>query len=356
MTNKQKTPGFQQPLLTLSRYLIFWAVSFFVIARFFSPEGSLSEPDLIYSLLFHLSILFGVLINSFILIPRFLAPRRFLLYIPLVLLLIELCVRLNQLTFNELAGTLLPQYQFISFYDRLELYIFMIAYLGITSLMQFSRTWFREAEFRRKLEIAENEMPRQELKMLQAMIQPHLLFNTLNTVHELSAKQSRDASVAIQKLSELSGYAIRQTGVLEVPLDNEIQYIRDYISLQKMRLSDPDMVSFTVRGRTSDLKIAPMILIIFVENIFMHADFEQGYPASIHLICDDDHILFRCSNRIPPYKTDHDTGHGTGIENARRRLELTYPDSHQIEIYSNNREFNLDLSINPDSRDEPGYH
>lgn len=386
-------------------YLLFWTVSYLFLARYFSSGESTGSIDLIYTLLFHVSLLTGVIINSFLLIPRLLAQGRYYLYIPLLLLLIEGCVRLNQFTFNVLADVFFPGYFFISYYERIDLYYFMTVYIGITSLLQFSRSWFREADTRQRLAEVEKEKSRQELKLLHSQIRPHFLFNSLNTIYALTRKKSPDAPGAVLRLSDLLRYTIRQTEAREVPLTDEIQYLQDYIALQKMRLNYPELIDFTVEGDTAGLEIAPMILIVFVENVFTHADLSPGKPAVIRLFCDEHHIRFSCSNHIgtsaerpsdigvgigigtgieevngdgdgeeqdgiigedtsenmhgngnkrkrankraseSTSRSANGNGNGTGIANVRRQLELIYPDRHQLVISSATEIYTAELTI-----------
>ena len=379
-------------------YLLFWSVSYLFLARYFSSGESIGSIDLIYTLLFHVSLLLGVIINSFLLIPRLLAAGRYYLYIPLLLLLLEGCVRLNQFTFNVLADVFFPGYFFISYYERIDLYYFMTAYIGITSLLQFSRSWFREADTRHRLAEAEKDKSRQELKLLHSQIRPHFLFNSLNTIYALTRKKSPDAPGAVLRLSDLLRYTIRQTELPEVPLTDEIQYLQDFIALQKMRLNYPEMIDFTVQGDPARLMIAPMSLIVLVDNVFTHADLSPGKPATIRLVCDEHHIRFRCTNHIgtsaehpsdigerigigdgdgedvirrkeesenmngnvkeskrankraseSTSRNANGNGNGTGIANVRRQLELLYPGRHQLAITSAGEIYTAELTITQD--------
>lgn len=314
----------------------------------------IQKIDLIYTVLFHISIWFGVLVNSFVLIPRFLANGKTLIYIILFFLLVEICIRLNQFTFNWLSDILFPDYYFISYYEYIDLFYFMIAYLGITSLIQFSRSWFRESDAQRRLAQIEQEKTRHELQALRSQVQPHFLFNSLNTIYGFIRKRSPKAEDAVLKLSELLRYTIRQSDREEVPLEDEIGYLSDYVGLQKMRLNNPDLVKFSTSGYVEDVYIIPLLLIVFVENGFKYADLESGDPLVISLSAQDGVVRFTMKNRMAEQDPEADPegrGNGTGIQNARKRLDLHYPDRYRMDISQNKelRTYNLELMIETES-------
>lgn len=313
-------------------------------------DEQIRKIDLVYTLLFHISIWFGVSVNSFVLIPRFLANRKTLIYIILFLMLLEVSIRLNQFTFNWLSDILFPDYFFISYYERIDLFYFMIAYLGITSLIQFSRSWFRESDAKRRLAQIEQEKTRHELQALRSQVQPHFLFNSLNTIYGFIRRQSPKAEDAVLKLSELLRYTIRQSEREEVPIEEEIGYLSDYTGLQKMRLNHPELVEFTTSGDVEGVKIIPLLLIVFVENGFKYADLESGDPLVISLSVQDGVIRFSMKNRMAgqdPSAEPEGRGNGTGIQNARKRLNLHYPDQYRLDIRADKdlRTYNLELII-----------
>src|SRR5690606_16914194 len=150
--------------------------------------------------------------------------------------------------FETLSDLLFPGYFFISYYEWADLLTFFIAYLGVTSLIQFSRSWFREIEAERKIAEIRKESGEQEMRLLKAQIQPHFLFNSLNTVYGLIRKNPKQAADAVVKLSDLLRYTIRQSGEDFVDLMDEITYLNDYVEFQKMRSDYADQISFQADG------------------------------------------------------------------------------------------------------------
>jgi two-component system, LytTR family, sensor kinase len=341
-------------LRRLLEYIAFWTFSVWFLARYFADGNAIDSIDWIYTLMFHISIGFGVSVNSFLLVPRLLSARRFLFYGISVVLLLEVCIRLNQFTFNTLSDLIFPGYFFISYYERWDLLQFMVAYIGITSLIQFSRTWFTETETRRRLAEIQREKTVTDLKVLRSQVQPHFLFNSLNTIYALTRKKSAEAPDAVLKLSDLLRYTIRQGDRDEVPLDEEAEYLTSYIDLQRMRMNDPERVVFSYihdnkdagnETETAGTLIAPLLLIVFVENAFTHADLTTGGNIRIELRSGSDGIRFLCSNPVSPEPGNNSASNGTGIANARRRLELHYPGRHTLDIDEKDGHFVVNLHI-----------
>ena len=169
-----------------------------------------------------------------------------------------------------------------------------------------------------------------------------------------SASQSGDDRTAdiIEKLSGLMRYMIYESNVEKVEAEREIEYIRNYINLQKMRLSAdiPVTINFTVDGNPSGLRIAPLILISFIENAFKHGiKLEKKTSIDISLKFQNRNMEFLTFNRI--YENSNSMNEktsGIGIANTRKRLDILYPDKHALEIDNNGREFRVKLMLDLD--------
>lgn len=360
-------------LRRFAEYLVFWSASILFLSRYFAYGETIERIDIIYTLLFHLSLLIGVGFNSFVLIPRFLARKKWLIYFPALGGLIYTSIWLNQFTFETLSDWLFPGYFFISYYEWIDLFTFIVAYLGITSLVQFSRSWFREADAQRKLAEISKAAGEQEMRSLKAQIQPHFLFNSLNTIYGLIRKSPQQAADAVLRLSDLLRYTIRQSGEDLVSLSDEIAYINDYVEFQKMRSDFAEAIRFEVVGDTDRVQIAPLLFITFVENAFKYGSDEVDIRISV----DSNRVRFDCDNKIA-LSGDGDTlksnllvgntssrnrrggdmdssvdmrekfvsaKNGTGIENARKRLGLTYPDRHTLSVRQDGDLFKVSLEL-----------
>lgn len=186
-----------------------------------------------------------------------------------------------------------------------------------------------------------------ELKLLRSQINPHFLFNTLNNIYNLSLQQSPRTSDFIVKLSEILRYIIYDCNIRKVSLQKEIDYIGNYIELQKLKDDSISKIVFQVEGDTESLLIEPMLLIPFVENSFKHSKIESNLEGWINISIElkDHELEFRIENSIPGGNHNKDNNPGVGIENVKRRLNLLYPDLHQLHIHETQDSFKVLLNI-----------
>jgi hypothetical protein len=186
-----------------------------------------------------------------------------------------------------------------------------------------------------------------ELSMLKLQISPHFLFNTLNNIRWLVRSKSDNAEAALVKLSQLMRYILYQASADHVSLEKEIQNLRDYISLQKMRLPENVEIDFTMKGETSDKEIVPLLLIPLLENFFKHGEFNGDSTSGIHLKIVNQTLTFNTVNKIRETTFDKELNEssGIGIENVRKRLTLHYPNRHELTYHKENNYYFLTLTI-----------
>lgn len=190
-----------------------------------------------------------------------------------------------------------------------------------------------------------------ELKFLRSQINPHFLFNALNNIYSLSIIKSDKTPDNILKLSDMLRYIIYDCNANRVPLEKEINYINNYIDLQKLK--DDQMTNIEVDFENTDPKclIAPMIFIPFIENSFKHSkieDLENGW-IKMKIENKENQLIFSIRNGLPEEDFTKDKVGGVGLENVRRRLELLYPGKHQLKIEDSKSEFIVELKISLES-------
>lgn len=189
-----------------------------------------------------------------------------------------------------------------------------------------------------------------ELSLLKAQINPHFLFNTLNSIYTLAVKKSDLTADAIVKLSGMMRYVITEAQAEYVSLEKEIMYVSNYIELQKIRLGNTAAIEFETDVQCTDehlIQIAPLVLIPFVENAFKYGvNPEEPSLIRILLTLDEQTLSLSTYNRIfaMPH-TAEDTSSGLGIANVRKRLELMYPQRHFLEITRTSSDFTVQLSL-----------
>lgn len=191
----------------------------------------------------------------------------------------------------------------------------------------------------------EAEKSKAELTFLKAQINPHFLFNTLNNIYSLAASQHKGAPEAILKLSGIMHYIMDSTENVYVPLSEEIECIDNYIYLQRLRQGQTTRLDYTCNGYTADKKIAPLILISFIENVFKYGISKHELsPIEINITVNGGTLTFISENKI--FRNESASGKGLGISNTRKRLELMYAGKYNLDISRKNNRFNVRLIVN----------
>jgi sensor histidine kinase YesM len=190
----------------------------------------------------------------------------------------------------------------------------------------------------------ELELKENELKFLKMQIHPHFLFNTLNTIYGFALKKKDEAPEMILKLSNLLDYILYQVNKPSVSLQDEINHLEDYISLEEMRFHDTLNVSFDQNNINEFTQIAPMLLMPFLENSFKHGKIINGkMEVTIKLFLEDGFLIFKVDNSSEMVK---DSAHGIGLKNIKKRLEMLYPNAYDLTISTSENKFSVVLKIN----------
>lgn len=202
---------------------------------------------------------------------------------------------------------------------------------GLFLAVVVAKNLFRQQELLLK---TQKEKLAAELEALKAQVHPHFLFNTLNNLYALTRRQAPEAPGVVLRLSNLLSYVLYECNAPEVPLNQEIQFLKNYVALEQLRYGDRLDVSLNFTGDIHGRKIAPLLLIPFLENAFKHGTSEQLDQAwiSLNLAVDGPALTFQLLNSRDP---DGDETHllgGIGLQNVRKRLDLLYPDRHDLRV------------------------
>jgi sensor histidine kinase YesM len=192
---------------------------------------------------------------------------------------------------------------------------------------------------------AEEEKLHAELAYLKAQINPHFLFNTLNSIYAMALGRSEQTAGAIVQLSSMMRYVLVEAGKEKVPLEKELAYLTDYIQLQQTRFEGSLQVVFEIKGWPEGRHIFPLLLIPFVENAFKYGVNPEA-PSTIFIYIDigDQDLKLRVTNRKVAV-VPGDTPGGLGISNTRRRLQLLYPGRHSLIIEDGTNTFTVSLNL-----------
>jgi two-component system, LytTR family, sensor kinase len=283
-------------------------------------------------------------LNAFLLIPRLLLQGKIISFILSVLACIGFIVMVNLLAaylFQVFSG-----HRHHHFYPQMILgpVFFSVVTFALSTSFKITSEWFRNEKIKKEME---NEKLTAELAFLKSQVNPHFLFNILNNICSLARKKSDDTENAIIKLSQIMRYMLYESKDEKVSLEKEIEYLQNYIELQRMRLSGNVDIRFIIEGRPELMMIEPMLLIPFVENAFKHGvSYLEECAINIQLKINPDELVFKVENPVIKKGSEEiPADSGTGLKNVLRRLELLYPGKHEIAIDENEMKYLVNLII-----------
>jgi two-component system, LytTR family, sensor kinase len=227
----------------------------------------------------------------------------------------------------------------------ITLFIAVIAVLngGMGLLLRGFIRWYDELKLKEDLALKNFET---ELALIKARLDPHFLFNTINNIDVLINRDPARASAYLQKLSDIMRYMLYETRSAQIPLRDEWTYIEKFIELQKIRTFVSNYAGYACSGNLDEIRIAPMILIPFVENAFKHAERVKSENAiRIHLHADAQQLVFECENKFLPAAALPAEYGGLGNDLIEKRLQLLYPGRHRLSVHKNNDLYSVHLVI-----------
>ncbi|HAH25837.1 MAG TPA: hypothetical protein DCL77_19120 [Prolixibacteraceae bacterium] len=320
----------------------------YVIVQWISPNGSKDDVEVVvnyfvknflYVLVFHLTIISAVYFNLKVLFTRFLGKSQFTPYLLYAIGLTILTALLNYALFDLFIDPLFPSLYFISYFRIWELILIVAAYLLFTSII------FLIGQYALML-IANRDAARNELSALKAQINPHFLFNNLNTIYSMAAQKDERTPEVILKLSDFLRYVLYDTGFETIPLEKEVEIIRTYISLQKERVQpEITQIVFTAEGNFTGAEISPLLLLPLAENCFKHGIGKNLGTINIFIGFDGKELLFKTANNIALRENKNEDNQGIGINNVEKRLNLIYPERHILRYQEKDGVFTLEMRI-----------
>jgi two-component system, LytTR family, sensor histidine kinase AlgZ len=330
-------------------HVSFWCVylSFFIfqISRFdFNWQRIATTASLAISSTISIAYL-----NYFILLPRFLAGKKLWKYL----------MEFLGIFIFFIAGRLYLERFLIDGYTYQEKYLYTPRFIVqisavalfiviFVAMLRFAQEWF---ELESKKRAIENEKLTAELNFLKAQINPHFLFNTLNNLYYLAFTQSPNTTEVIAKLSQMMRYMIYDSNHPKVMLSKEIEYMQNYVSLEKLRLNNQIPICFKIEGNPDQILIAPLIFITFLENAFKHgvSNNQSGSWVNVSIRISEKECVYKVENsKIASNGQAHAGKSGIGLQNVQRRLALSYPGKYELKTddLSDRYSIQLNLSLN----------
>ncbi|WP_324024021.1 histidine kinase [Maribacter sp. BPC-D8] len=334
-------------------HILFWSVYF----GFNTFRWTFIHDDFLLSLRTNLIgfpiHMFLAYLNAYYLMPKFIYTKKYVQYTIYILLalLVMLLFKYN-LTYYLVSTDVMPEANEII--DTLTIGYAVQTMIGEVYVISFFTAikltvdWLRESS---KLHDLEKRQLKTELRFLRSQVSPHFFFNTLNNIYSLTLEKSDQAPEVILKLSELMRYLLYATKKQRQDLTSEINCIRNYIDLERIRFDDSLKIDMNISGDLVNCKIPPMLLIPLIENCFKHGASKNigEMKIKIDIKVEDGFMDFKVSNSIPNVNKEYvypvKRG-GIGLSNVKKRLELGYgKNDYDLQIFEEDKMFNVFLKL-----------
>ncbi len=316
--------------------VLFWTI--FAVIPFVLNLGSFGLAANMYTdIQYYLECALLGYLNNLVLMPKILDKKRYLFYSICALGLITLITWTSGLITTILSPTYPQSFQG-SLYDGIDYALFVIAF-GSGHLI---RSYIRQSK---QISQLEEDKLKTEIDFLKSQINPHMLFNTLNTIYSHSLTNSKKTPQMILKLSDIMRYMLYETDEERVTLSKELEYIEDYVSMQKLRIGSRGKVNLNVDGDPSEFTIAPMLLISFIENSFKHSMDSMSSEIEIRIEFKIHQGKLELSVKNNYEKNEGLSTGGIGNRNVKKRLELLYPDRHDLSIEKDEQNYLVKLKL-----------
>jgi len=329
-------------LFNIGFWLFLWLIFAFSIMRFEPAEESFRIASLIV-----FPLIIPVYIHDFI-FDYFIIKKRYILYFISTAFLVVF--------FGYIIGEFQHYVEPVGSSETYGALLFMmILYTGARYFRIGTQQRIRieeeeEKRIKAELELKELEVKQSqaELNLLKSQVNPHFLFNSLNSIYSLILNNSDIAAEAVMKLSDLMRYLLESSKKRKVLVKHEFEFLQNYIDLEIIRLGKKVQVSSSFIGDLSGKIISPLLLIPFIENCFKHGISVNSKKNEIEISVElnENLLMLKTINNIAPQRINPSiTKSGTGIENVKKRLELLYPEKYKLEIIDDENRFEVSLAI-----------
>lgn len=326
-------------------HVLFWLL-IFGLWFMFRHDGYASE-----GLAFRITLLkvvdlaLMVYVTNYILIPFLLYRKRYTLFVILFIAMILT----SSATKMYLIGQMANDPATFSLRENLKARIYdnVIPHFFLVTAGAAIKFMFDQLTLQKKIADLAKEKAEAELNFLKSQINPHFLFNSLNSVYFLIDKNNPEAREALHKFSDMLRYQLYEANGEKIPIEKEIDYLRDYVHLQQLRKDENYKVQFSCSPEVKNFSIEPLLLIPFVENAFKHISHKQDGNNYVKLDMARNNGQFEFSVENSKEKAAFSTEQhgGIGMTNVKRRLELLYPNAHQLSVDDDSNTFRINLKL-----------
>lgn len=295
-----------------------------------------------YQIPFFLNYTFAAILINYLLFPSFFYKKKYLYFFLSLILVLASIIFIEEMILEKIYFPDTRGKRFLGiFYSLIDV-------LPVTSILVGFKFGWDALIKQREVEYLKNAIQESELQFLTSQINPHFLFNNLNNLYSYAIENSPKTPEIILELSSVLRYMLYECREKYVPLAKEVKHLEDFINLNEMQIEERGEVRFSKENIQSVHQIAPLILIVFIENAFKHSTASQSEQIKIDvkIALKEGNILeFFCKNSFQPMSNTDNLSKGIGLENVKKRLELIYPNSNQLDIQKSDKEYIVNLKI-----------
>lgn len=332
-------------IIRISIHIFFWFCAWFFFFFYYKRYSEVNAYTFVASLINLVVAIATVYTFNYYLIPRILLQNKLKRFLAFAFVAIVMFFYIQLLLTLFLVVKLLyaEQRLFPEMIDVMMLFFNMFFVVFVAIAIKFYKRW-SEKDYREQK--VQREKVEAELQMLKTQINPHFLFNTLNSIYVLAMKNSDQTANVVMKLSDILDYILYKINAPRISISNEIQIIENYIELEKIRFTDRVNLDFSSSFKSKDIHIPPMLIIPFVENAFKHGVAKSMEKSWIKIrIEETDKMLdVEISNSKSQNPIVSKPG-GIGLVNVKKRLDLLFNDSYKLTISEKNNRYDVFLSI-----------
>lgn len=327
--------------LITRKELVFQIILHILVFLFYSYDRRHPEID-IPEIVFFLSYAIASAIIAYYLMPNFLYKKKQWKFFGSVLLIIVGLILLEELVLEQIfyPGTRRARSFPGVYYALLEI----VPVIAILSGFKFG---WDALQKQKQIDQLKNTVQESELQFLRSQINPHFLFNNLNNLYSYALENSTKTPEIILEMSGVLRYILYECKEKFVPLKKEIEQLDNFIKLYKLQIEERGNVKFNPHQIQSGFKIAPLILIVFIENAFKHSQSGQSSDIEIEIEVKQkgNQLQFSCVNNFEPVEGMDSVAKGIGLQNVIKRLQLLYPEKHQLQVEEKNNQFTVFLTM-----------
>lgn len=324
-----------------SKEILFQVILHIVVFLFYSFDRH--QPHIEeYQVAFFTSYTVAAAVINYLLLPRLFYHNRYLIFSLSVLAIIILVIGFEEVVLEAIyfPGDRANNFPGL-FFSAVQVTPVIIVLVG------FKFAWDAVTK-QKELEKLQQAVQESEMQFLKNQINPHFLFNNLNNLYSYAIENSPKTPTIILELSAVLRYMLYECKETYVPLSKELEQLENFTQLYELQIEERGDVRFRVQDVPSGFEIAPLILIVFIENAFKHSQASQSDNIVIDIAVEvntEGQLDFYCTNSFQPTSNTENLARGIGLQNVRKRLELIYPNAHQLNIRETEDRYEVHLSM-----------